>query len=741
MPQEPSPQQIAEQKIYREMGLIPDEYNRIVELLGRQPNYRETGIFAVMWSEHCSYKNSKPLLKLFPTEGPQVLQGPGEGAGIVDIGDGWAVVFKVESHNHPTAVEPYQGAATGVGGILRDIFSMGARPIALMNSLRFGTLDKAHNRYLLSHAVSGIAAYGNCIGVPTVGGEVFLETCYDENPLVNVFCLGIVKHDQIQHGKASGLGNPVLYLGNATGRDGIHGATFASEELSEGSASKRPAVQVGDPFAGKRLLEACVEIYQTGAVVSVQDMGAAGLTCSSTEMGFKGQTGIDLNLDKVPKRAESMTAYEIMLSESQERMLFVIEKGRESEVQKICDKWELPNAIVGEVTNSQHLSLFQDGQQVANLPLDACCELTPVYQREAHPPEKETLPKSSSPEKEPENYLEVLKQLLVHPNISDKSWVYQQYDSMVGTRTAQGPGGDAAVIILEECQKALAISMDGNSRYVVLDPYWGGLITVAEAARNVVCAGARPLALTDGLNYGSPEKPEIFWQMQESVRGMAEACEFLSLPVTGGNVSLYNESHGEAIYPTPIIGMVGLIENLNHITPSNFQSLGDQIWLLGETFAELGGSCYQEISSGGIFGDAPKLELDREKRLQEAVLVAIESGLVSSAHDLSLGGLAVGLVKASTESFSASVSFESALRADEFLFSESPSRILLSIPNQFSALLQSIMAKHKIPAMMMGKVVSDQFRISFNDELLIQDQIQSLKACWRNGFRNYFTKT
>ena len=741
MSQEPSPQQIAEKKIYRQMGLIPDEYNRIVELLGRQPNYTETGIFAVMWSEHCSYKNSKPLLKLFPTEGPQVLQGPGEGAGIVDIGDGWAVVFKVESHNHPTAVEPYQGAATGVGGILRDIFSMGARPIALMNSLRFGKLDKAHNRYLLSHAVSGIAAYGNCIGVPTVGGEVFIEACYDENPLVNVFCLGIVKHDQIQHGKASGLGNPVLYLGNATGRDGIHGATFASEELSEGSVSKRPAVQVGDPFAGKRLLEACLEIYHTGAVVSVQDMGAAGLTCSSIEMGFKGQTGIDLDLDKVPKRAEAMTAYEIMLSESQERMLFVIEKGRESEVQKICEKWEVPNAIIGEVTNNQHLSLFQDGQLVADLPLDACCGLTPVYQREARPPEKEMLPKSLSLEKEPENYLSVLKELLVHPNISDKSWVYQQYDSMVGTRTAQGPGGDAAVIILEECQKALAISMDGNSRYVFLDPYLGGLITVAEAARNVVCAGGRPLALTDGMNYGSPEKPEIFWQIKESVRGMAVACEFLSLPVTGGNVSLYNESGGEAIYPTPIIGMVGLIENLHHVTPSNFQSLGDQIWLLGETFAELEGSCYQEIRASRIFGNAPKLELDREKRLQEAVLLAIKSGLVSSAHDISLGGLAVALVKASTESFTASISFESALRTDEFLFSESQSRILLSIPSQSSASLQSIMADQRVSAMMIGEVVSNQFSISFKDESLIEDQIQSLKACWRNGLRDYFTKT
>ena len=741
MSQEPSPQQIAEKKIYRQMGLIPDEYNRIVELLGRQPNYTETGIFAVMWSEHCSYKNSKPLLKLFPTEGPQVLQGPGEGAGIVDIGDGWAVVFKVESHNHPTAVEPYQGAATGVGGILRDIFSMGARPIALMNSLRFGKLDKAHNRYLLSHAVSGIAAYGNCIGVPTVGGEVFIEACYDENPLVNVFCLGIVKHDQIQHGKASGLGNPLLYLGNATGRDGIHGATFASEELSEGSVSKRPAVQVGDPFAGKRLLEACLEIYHTGAVVSVQDMGAAGLTCSSIEMGFKGQTGIDLDLDKVPKRAEAMTAYEIMLSESQERMLFVIEKGRESEVQKICEKWEVPNAIIGEVTNNQHLSLFQDGQLVADLPLDACCGLTPVYQREARPPEKEMLPKSLSLEKEPENYLSVLKELLVHPNISDKSWVYQQYDSMVGTRTAQGPGGDAAVIILEECQKALAISMDGNSRYVFLDPYLGGLITVAEAARNVVCAGGRPLALTDGMNYGSPEKPEIFWQIKESVRGMAVACEFLSLPVTGGNVSLYNESGGEAIYPTPIIGMVGLIENLHHVTPSNFQSLGDQIWLLGETFAELAGSCYQEIRASRIFGNAPKLELDQEKRLQEAVLFAIESSLISSAHDLSLGGLAVALVKASTESLTANVSFESTLRADEFLFSESQSRILLSISSQSSASLQSIMADHKVSAMMIGEVVSNQFSISLNNEFLIEDQIQSLKACWHNGLRDYFTTT
>ena len=741
MSKEPSPQQIEEKKIYSQMGLILDEYNRIVELLGRQPNYTETGIFAVMWSEHCSYKNSKPLLKFFPTEGSQVLQGPGEGAGIVDIGDEWAIVFKVESHNHPTAVEPYQGAATGVGGILRDIFSMGARPIALMNSLRFGKLDKAHNRYLFSHAVSGIAAYGNCIGVPTVGGEVFFETCYDENPLVNVFCLGIVKHDQIQHGKAGGLGNSLLYVGNATGRDGIHGATFASEELSEQSSSKRPAVQVGDPFAGKRLLEACLEIYQTGAVISVQDMGAAGLTCSSTEMGFKGQTGIDLNLDKIPKRAEAMTAYEIMLSESQERMLFVIEKGRESEVQKICEKWELPNAIVGEVTSSQHLSLFQDDQLVANLPLDACCELTPVYQREARPPEKKLLPKKSSLEKEPENYPAVLKQLLVHPNISDKSWVYQQYDSMVGTRTAQGPGGDAAVIILEECQKALAISMDGNSRYVVLDPYLGGLITVAEAARNVVCAGGRPMALTDGLNYGSPEKPEIFWQMQESVRGMAEACEFLSLPVTGGNVSLYNESRGEAIYPTPIIGMVGLIENLNHVTPSNFQSLGDQIWLLGETFAELAGSCYQEIRASRIFGNAPKLELDQEKRLQEAVLFAIESSLISSAHDLSLGGLAVALVKASTESLTANVSFESTLRADEFLFSESQSRILLSISSQSSASLQSIMADHKVSAMMIGEVVSNQFSISLNNEFLIEDQIQSLKACWHNGLRDYFTTT
>jgi phosphoribosylformylglycinamidine synthase len=741
MIQEPSPKQISEQQLYLQMGLIPAEYDRIVELLERQPNYTETGIFAVMWSEHCSYKNSKDLLKLFPTEGPRVLQGPGEGAGIVDIGGGWAVVFKVESHNHPTAVEPYQGAATGVGGILRDIFSMGARPIALMNSLRFGSLDKARNRYLLSHAVSGIADYGNCIGVPTVGGEIFLEACYDDNPLVNVFCLGLVKHNQIQHGRASGIGNPVLYLGNATGRDGIHGATFASEELNEGSASKRPAVQVGDPFAGKRLLEACLEIYQTGTVVSVQDMGAAGLTCSGTEMSFKGQMGVDLNLDEVPKRADAMSPYEIMLSESQERMLFVIEKGCEAGVLEICKKWELPHAIVGAVTDTQHMRLFQGGQLVADLPLDACCELTPVYHREASPPEQEKPLANPSLDREPENYTEVLLQVLSLPNISDKSWVYQQYDSMVGTRTAQGPGGDAAVLILEECQKALAISMDGNSRYVVLDPYVGGLITVAEATRNVVCAGGRPLALTDGLNYGSPEKPEIFWQMQESVRGMSEACEFLSLPVTGGNVSLYNESRGEAIYPTPIIGMVGVIENLDSITSSHFQCLGDQIWLLGETFAELGGSCYQELRAGKIFGKAPQLDLKCEKRLQEAVLQAIQSGWVSSAHDLSLGGLAVALVKASTKSFTASVRFESALRADEFLFSESQSRILLSIPSEHSASFISKMNCYEVPAVKIGKVVQDQFAISFNDQSLIDEQIHSLKAGWLSQFRDYFTNT
>ena len=741
MAHEPTPDQIFEQQLYRQMGLLYDEYERIVELLGRRPNYTETGIFAVMWSEHCSYKNSKPLLRLFPTEGPSVLQGPGEGAGIVDIGDGWAVVFKVESHNHPTAVEPYQGAATGVGGILRDIFSMGARPIALMNSLRFGTLDKSKNRYLLSHAVSGIADYGNCIGVPTVGGELFLESCYDENPLVNVFCLGLVRHDQIQHGRASGLGNPVLYLGNATGRDGIHGATFASEELNEGSASKRPAVQVGDPFAGKRLLEACLEIYATGAVVSVQDMGAAGLTCSGTEMGFKGDTGIDLNLDLIPQRAEAMTPYEIMLSESQERMLFVLEKGRETEIQAICDKWELPNALVGTVTSTRQLRLFQAGKIVGEVSLEACCALTPEYQREARNPKDWPAASHSAGANwpEPEDCLPVLRQLLQHPNIADKSWVYRQYDSMVGTRTAQGPGGDAAVLMLEECDKALAISMDGNSRYVLLDPYTGGLIAVAEAARNVVCAGGQPLALTDGLNYGSPEKPEIFWQLKESVRGMADACKVLQLPVTGGNVSLYNETRGEAIYPTPVIGMVGLIDRPEWITPSQFQQVGDDLWLLGETFAELGGSCYQELQTGKIQGMPPQLDLAREAKLYQAVLSLIHNGCVRSAHDLSLGGLAVALVKASTDELTVDVDLSTSLRADEFLFSESQSRVLVSVPPQQAKHLQKEMAQLGVPCLRLGQVVSHQFTLRLNGQQRVQSSISTLKDAWYQGFRRYFT--
>jgi phosphoribosylformylglycinamidine synthase len=743
MSHEPTPAQIAAQQLYRQMGLLPEEYQRIVELLGRQPNYTETGIFAVMWSEHCSYKNSKPLLKMFPTDGPQVLQGPGEGAGIVDIGDGWAVCFKVESHNHPTAVEPYQGAATGVGGILRDIFSMGARPIALLNSLRFGTLEKERSRFLLSHAVAGIADYGNCIGVPTVGGEVCLESCYDENPLVNAMCVGLLRHEQIQHGKASGIGNPVLYLGGATGRDGIHGATFASEEITDETQHKRPAVQVGDPFTGKRLLEACLEIYATGAVVAVQDMGAAGLTCSGTEMGFKGGTGVDMNLDLVPQRAEHMTAYEIMLSESQERMLFVLERGREAEVQAICDKWELANAIVGTVVESDSLRLFQRGEPVGEVSLQACCELTPEYMREAKAPASwsENRPADAITWDEPSDYHAALKELLQHPNIADKSWVYRQYDSMVGTRTAVRPGSDAAVILLEECNKALAISIDGNARYVYLDPYVGGKIAVAEAARNVVCSGAKPLALTDGLNYGSPEKPEIFWQMQESVRGMADACKALSLPVTGGNVSLYNERSGGAIYPTPIIGMVGLIDDPAHITTQHFQHAGDQLWLLGETFSEVGGSCWQEQHLNRIDGPPPALDFAREQAVQSATLALIQRGLVRSAHDLSLGGLGVALVRASSDELTANVQFSSDLRADALLFSESQSRILLSVPADKQPEVRAFLATQSLPTAHIGSVVKETLHVTVNENALIQFPIRELRDAWRSGFRRYFEST
>ncbi|MED4877155.1 phosphoribosylformylglycinamidine synthase subunit PurL, partial [Anoxybacillus geothermalis] len=630
---EPSAAMIKEQKLYREMGLTDDEFARIEAILGRLPNYTETGIFSVMWSEHCSYKNSKPVLKKFPTDGPHVLQGPGEGAGIVDIGRGLAVAFKIESHNHPSAIEPYQGAATGVGGIIRDVFSMGARPIALLNSLRFGELTSPRVKYLFEHVVAGIAGYGNCIGIPTVGGEVQFDPSYEGNPLVNAMCVGIIRHEDIQRGVATGVGNTVMYVGAKTGRDGIHGATFASEELSEQSEAKRPAVQVGDPFMEKLLLEACLEAVKSDALVGIQDMGAAGLTSSSAEMASKGGFGIEMNLDLVPQRETGMTPYEMMLSESQERMLLVVKQGREDEIAAIFAKYGLEAKAIGKVTDDKMLRLWFRGEVAAEIPVDALAKDAPVY----HKPSKEPVYYREFQAMPPyiphiEDYNQTLLGLLAQPTIASKEWVYDQYDYMVRTNTVVAPGSDAAVVRIRGTNKALALTTDCNSRYLYLDPETGGKIAVAEAARNVVCSGAKPLAITDCLNFGSPEKPEIFWQLEKAVDGMSEACRALGTPVVSGNVSLYNETNGVAVYPTPVVGMVGLIEDLSHITTQLFKQVGDLIYVIGEAKPEFGGSELQKWLEGRIFGKAPELDLAVEARRQHQLLAAIRAGVVASAH-------------------------------------------------------------------------------------------------------------
>jgi phosphoribosylformylglycinamidine synthase II len=732
---EPNPQQIADEKIYREMGLTDEEYAKVVQILGRKPNYTETGLFSVMWSEHCSYKNSKPVLSRFPTSGPRVLQGPGEGAGIIDIDDGQAVVFKVESHNHPSAIEPYQGAATGVGGIIRDVFSMGARPVALLNSLRFGELDKPRTKYLFENVVAGIAGYGNCMGIPTVGGEVVFDSCYEGNPLVNAMCVGLIDHDQIQKGVAEGIGNPVIYVGAATGRDGIHGATFASEELSEASEAKRPAVQVGDPFMEKLLLEACLELLETDAVVGIQDMGAAGLTCSSAEMASKAGNGIELNLDLVPQREKGMTAYEMMLSESQERMLLVAKQGREAEIEKIFAKWGLHSVVIGKVTDDGKLRLVHKGEVVADVPVRMLADEAPVY----HKPSTEPAYYSEYAEidtlniTEPADYNEVLKKLLAAPTVASKEWVYNQYDYMVRTNTAVVPGSDAAVIKIRGTRKALAMSIDCNGRYVYLDPEVGGAIAVAEAARNVVCSGAEPLGVTDCLNFGNPEKPEIFWQFEKAVDGMSEACRVLKTPVIGGNVSLYNETNGEAVYPTPVVGMVGLIHDVDHITTQAFKNEGDVLLLLGETKAELGGTEYQKLAGGSIIGRPPAIDLEVEKKLQATVLSAIQQGLVSSAHDLAEGGLAVALVESAEPGLGAVVDWNIDLRPDVALFSESQSRVLLSVKPEHVEKVCELAAANGTPCAQIGTVGTDDVTVKVNGRELINTPLAELKAAWRGA--------
>ncbi|PZE20220.1 phosphoribosylformylglycinamidine synthase subunit PurL [Paenibacillus xerothermodurans] len=733
---EPTAAQIAEQKIYKQMGVTDAEYDKICGFLGRQPNYVEIGVFSVMWSEHCSYKNSKPVLRKFPVSGPRVLMGPGEGAGIVDIGDNQAVVFKIESHNHPSAIEPYQGAATGVGGIIRDIFSMGARPVALLNSLRFGRLENERVKYLFEHVVSGIAGYGNCIGIPTVGGEVMFDESYEGNPLVNAMCVGLINHDKIQKGVAKGVGNPVFYVGPPTGRDGIHGATFASEELTAESEAKRPAVQVGDPFMEKLVLEACLDLINSGIVLGIQDMGAAGLTCSSAEMASKAGNGMELYLDEVPQREEGMTPYEMMLSESQERMLFVVEPKHEAQAKAIFERWGLECAKVGKVANDGRLKLFHRGELVGDMPVTALVDECPVYSKPAQVPAYY----AANASVDTNGYAEVtdlnaaLKKVLSSPTVASKEWVYNQYDYMVRTSTAVRPGSDAAVVTVPGTRKALSMSTDCNGRFVYLDPEVGGMIAVAEAARNNVCSGGEPLAITDNLNFGSPEKPEIFWQLEKASDGMSEACRKLNTPVIGGNVSLYNENAKGAIYPTPVIGMVGLVHDTDHITTQAFKQEGDIILLLGETKAELGGSEFQYVMHGVTEGRPPQIDLDVEKTLLDTVLGAIQKGLVASAHDLSDGGLAVALAESCMSGgIGAKVNFSTELRNDIALFSESQSRILLSAaPDQATELKQWI-AEQGVPYQELGTVEGQELQIQFNTKPVIQAPVTQLEKVWKDA--------
>jgi len=685
-----------------EHGLNEEEYKRILKILGRTPTFTELGIFSVMWSEHCSYKNSIAQLKTLPRSGGRLLVGAGEeNAGLVDIGDGLAVAFKIESHNHPSAVEPYQGAATGVGGIMRDIFTMGARPIASLNSLRFGTLDDARTRYLFAGVVKGIGDYGNSFGVPTVAGEVYFDESYQLNPLVNAMAVGIVKTSSFASAVAKGEGNPVMIVGSSTGRDGIHGATFASEELSEKSESRRPSVQVGDPFTEKLLLEASLEIIRKGYLIGIQDMGAAGISCSTSEMSAKGNSGMKIDLDKVPLREEGMSAYEIMLSESQERMLCVVKKGYEDRVGEVFEKWDLHCEIIGEVINEDKLFINYKGKLEAELPpFDLVLGGgAPVYIREQKEPSyiKAKRKFDFLSLQEPKNIQETFLKIFSSPNIASKKWVYEQYDSMVRTNTIVGPGCDSAVIYVKGTNKALAMKTDCNARFVYLNPREGAKIAVAESARNIVCSGGIPLAITNCLNFGNPYKAEIYWQFTEAIAGMGEACRFFNTPVTGGNVSFYNESPDRAVYPTPTIGMIGLVEDLSYVTTSYFKNQGDLIYVLGEDKEELCGSEYLKVIHKKVEGDSPQLDLSAEKKLQDIVLELIRKKLINSAHDISEGGIVCALAECciinEEKKLGAEITIPIKSRKDFSYFSESQSRIIVSISkdkkDEFEKVLQS----------------------------------------------------
>ena len=721
-------------------GLSPDEWEKIKEALGRKPNVTELGVFSAMWNEHCSYKSSRIHLKKFPTQGPHVLQGPGENAGVVDLGEGLAVAFKMESHNHPSFIEPYQGAATGVGGILRDIFTMGARPIALLDSLRFGAPEHPRTPFLVSGVVGGIAGYGNCVGVPTVGGETKFHPCYNGNILVNVMCAGIMRSDAIFRGTASGIGNPVIYVGAPTGRDGIHGASMASAGFDDSALEKRPTVQVGDPFREKLLLEACLELMKRGAVVGIQDMGAAGLTSSSVEMAGRAGTGLQLRLDAVPCREEAMTPYEMMLSESQERMLLVAEKGRESEVREIFERWDLPMSVVGEVTGDGRLRATFCGDAVADLPVSSLTDDAPTYDRSRQ--SERGLPLDDPLDKlpEPEDLGATLLKMLGHPNHGDKKPIWRQYDYKVRTNTVTPPGGDAAVIRIKGTSKAMALTTDGNARYSMLDPYKGGMLAVAEAARNICCVGAKPLAITNCLNFGNPERPSVMAQFSLTIEGMAQACRSLGLPVVSGNVSFYNETHQVDIYPTPIIGMVGLLNDTQKRAGHGFVSEDDAIALIHpKDEAPLPQTCAHEyvwVETGQEGGDAPATSLDAEKAVQEACRRGIESGLLRSAHDLSEGGLGIALVESALGSPKSSLGAEVWLpelegRLDGLLYGEAASRILVSVSPQSMNALRETVQSCGAELTCIGRVQESAFVVKTTDNApLIDLAMPNIVAAW-----------
>ncbi len=738
-------------EVLRDHGITPEEYERILKSLGRTPTFTELGIFSVMWSEHCSYKSSRVHLKRLPTRSKRVVQGPGENAGIIDIGDGWACAFKIESHNHPSFIEPFQGATTGVGGILRDIFTMGARPYAIMDSLRFGpitpspeidqtTLHKNHS--VMEGVVSGVASYGNCFGVPNVGGEVKFESCYSGNPLVNAFALGLVRRDEIFYAKASGAGNPVIYVGSKTGRDGIHGATMASEEFSEGSEAKRPNVQVGDPFMEKLLLEACLEAMQTGAIIGIQDMGAAGLTCSTCEMGGRGGVGLEIELDLVPQRDTGMTPYEIMLSESQERMLLVAESGREDEVFRVFQKWGLDAVTIGRVIDQSTMRVLHHGNVVAEIPNAALTDEAPLYHRPLErwePPVARELPEGIQLGQKTE-FSDELKRLLASPNICSKRWVYQQYDSMVQTNTVEGPGNEAGVIRVKGTQRGLAMALDGNSRWCYLDPKLGAMHAVAESARNVACSGATPIAATNCLNFGNPEKPHIMWQFSQTIDGITAACEELETPITGGNVSFYNETLGEGIYPTPVMGIVGILEDVHKAVAPHFRQTGRALVLLrgsepgdaSDVEAEFGSSEYAKEILGQLWGFPPSLELEREAALQKAIIEMIDAGVVESAKDASEGGLAVTLAESGfAHGIGADVDLSSSGLVPEFvLFGEDASRILISCDPENLERIQQIAVQYALSAEHIGNTAAEKLEIRVDGQTAATASVSELREAW-----------